>query len=202
MADKQLDATIAAAAFQKQWFANLRRRVFDERQPYALLQADVPFELFDLVDIPAVSNQWWAAMVAQNVRHRHISTRWQPMATMTVFAATRPRLCIHSVSRCTGATLGRAADATSALCSADLRLHSSRVFAVGRTFGSEFIRSIIRVPAICAALVEFSRYRWRSWSNRIDSPSLSRRWSDSSNGWRQSADGGWIKTPFASGSRW
>ena len=64
MADKQLDATIAASAFQKQWFANLRRRVFDERQPYALVQADVPFELFDLVDVPAVSNQWWAAMIA------------------------------------------------------------------------------------------------------------------------------------------
>ena len=64
MADKQLDATVAAAAFQKQWFANLRRRVFDERQPYALVQADVPFELLDLVDIPAVSNQWWAAIVA------------------------------------------------------------------------------------------------------------------------------------------
>ena len=28
------------------------------------VQADVPFELFDLVDIPAVSNQWWAAIVA------------------------------------------------------------------------------------------------------------------------------------------
>ena len=53
MADKQLDATRAASAFQKQWFADLRRRVFDERQPYALLQADVPFELFDLVDVPA-----------------------------------------------------------------------------------------------------------------------------------------------------
>ena len=38
--------------------------MFDERQPYALLQADVPFELFDLVDIPAVSNQWWASIVA------------------------------------------------------------------------------------------------------------------------------------------
>ena len=61
---KQLDATIAASAFQKQWFADLRRRVFDERQPYALVQADVPFELFDLMDIPAVSNQWWAAIVA------------------------------------------------------------------------------------------------------------------------------------------
>ena len=64
MADKQLEATLAAGAFQKQWFADLRRRVFDERQPYALLQADVPFELFDLLEIPAVSNQWWAAIVA------------------------------------------------------------------------------------------------------------------------------------------
>ena len=64
MAEKQLKSTIAAAAFQKQWFADLRRRVFDERQPYALLQADVPFELFDLVDIPAVSNQWWASLIA------------------------------------------------------------------------------------------------------------------------------------------
>jgi hypothetical protein len=64
MADKQLDATVAAAAFQKTWFAHLRRRVFDERQPYALVQADVPFELFDLVDVPAVSNQWWASIIA------------------------------------------------------------------------------------------------------------------------------------------
>ena len=64
MADKQLESTLAAGAFQKQWFAELRRRVFDERQPYALVQADVPFELFDLLDIPAVSNQWWASMLA------------------------------------------------------------------------------------------------------------------------------------------
>ena len=68
MADKQLDATAAATAFQKQWFADLRRRVFDDRQPYALLQADVPFELFDLLDIPAVSNQWWAAIIAAKRR--------------------------------------------------------------------------------------------------------------------------------------
>ena len=64
MAEKQLESTVAAAAFQKQWFGELRRRVFDERTPYALLQADVPFEIFDLLDIPAVSNQWWAALVA------------------------------------------------------------------------------------------------------------------------------------------
>ena len=64
MAEKQLESTIAAAAFQKEWFFQLRRRVFDERQPYALLQADVPFELLDLLDIPAVSNQWWSSLVA------------------------------------------------------------------------------------------------------------------------------------------
>jgi hypothetical protein len=64
VADKQLDSTRAASAFQKQWFAELRRRVFDDRQPYALLQADVPFELFDVAGIPAVSNQWWASMIA------------------------------------------------------------------------------------------------------------------------------------------
>jgi benzoyl-CoA reductase/2-hydroxyglutaryl-CoA dehydratase subunit BcrC/BadD/HgdB len=64
VADKQLESTAAAAAFQKQWFADLRRRVFDERRAYALVQADVPFELFDLLEIPAVSNQWWSSLVA------------------------------------------------------------------------------------------------------------------------------------------
>jgi benzoyl-CoA reductase/2-hydroxyglutaryl-CoA dehydratase subunit BcrC/BadD/HgdB len=64
VAEKQLESTFAAAAFQKQWFAELRRRVFAERQPYAIVQADVPFELFDLLEIPAVSNQWWSSLVA------------------------------------------------------------------------------------------------------------------------------------------
>jgi len=68
VAEKQLEATVAAASFQKEWFADLRRRVFDERQPYALLQADVPFELFDLMGIPAVSNQWWASIIAAKRR--------------------------------------------------------------------------------------------------------------------------------------
>jgi len=64
MADKQLRVTGAASAFQKDWFAQLRHRVFEQREPYALVQADVPFELFDLLDVPAVSNQWWAAVIA------------------------------------------------------------------------------------------------------------------------------------------
>jgi benzoyl-CoA reductase/2-hydroxyglutaryl-CoA dehydratase subunit BcrC/BadD/HgdB len=64
MAEKQLESTGAAMAYQKQWFADLRQRVFDQRQDYALVQADVPFELFDLLGIPAVSNQWWSSLVA------------------------------------------------------------------------------------------------------------------------------------------
>ena len=64
MADKQLESTVAASDFQKGWFGQLRERVFDRHEPYALVQADVPFELFDLVDLPAVSNQWWASLVA------------------------------------------------------------------------------------------------------------------------------------------
>ena len=68
MADKQLQSTLAAAAFQKQWFGDLRRRVFDERRPYALIQADVPFELFDLLEIPAVSNQWWSSPARPSTR--------------------------------------------------------------------------------------------------------------------------------------
>jgi benzoyl-CoA reductase subunit B len=64
MADKQLEATCEAASFQRQWFANLRKNVFEDRRPYALVQADVPFELFELLDIPAVSNQWWSSLIA------------------------------------------------------------------------------------------------------------------------------------------
>lgn len=64
MAEKQLSSTVAASEGQKAWFAELRRRVFESRVPYAIVQADMPFELFQIMDIPAVSNQWWAAVVS------------------------------------------------------------------------------------------------------------------------------------------
>jgi len=64
MADKQLQSTVAAAEGQKAWFAALRQRVFESRAPYALAQADMPLELFHIMDVPMVSNQWWAAVVS------------------------------------------------------------------------------------------------------------------------------------------
>lgn len=62
--DKQLATTRAAAEHQKNWFANLRRDVFEARQPYSIVQADMPLELFSVMEMPVVSNQWWAAVIA------------------------------------------------------------------------------------------------------------------------------------------
>jgi benzoyl-CoA reductase subunit B len=64
MPEKQLHTTVAAGAYQKEWFAQLRRAVFESRRPYAILQADMPFELFQVMGLPAVSNQWWSAVIA------------------------------------------------------------------------------------------------------------------------------------------
>ena len=64
MAEKQLASTAAASEGQKAWFAGLRKRVFDNRTPYTIVQADMPFELFQVMDVPTVSNQWWAAVVS------------------------------------------------------------------------------------------------------------------------------------------
>jgi benzoyl-CoA reductase/2-hydroxyglutaryl-CoA dehydratase subunit BcrC/BadD/HgdB len=64
MTGNQLRCTAAASAHQKAWFARLRQEVFEQRRPYAILQADMPFELFAVMDVPVVSNQWWAALVA------------------------------------------------------------------------------------------------------------------------------------------
>ena len=64
MGDKQLKSTAAAGEFQKKWFGQLRQDVFERQQPYAIAQADMPLELFSLLGMPVVSNQWWAAMIS------------------------------------------------------------------------------------------------------------------------------------------
>jgi benzoyl-CoA reductase subunit B len=63
--EKQLESTRASSEHQKAWFAELRRKVFDEKKPYAIAQADMPLELFELLGVPVVSNQWWAAVVSR-----------------------------------------------------------------------------------------------------------------------------------------
>jgi hypothetical protein len=64
MSEKQLASTVEASAHQKEWFSQLRRDVFEKQKPYAIVQADMPFELFQAMGIPTVSNQWWAALIS------------------------------------------------------------------------------------------------------------------------------------------
>jgi benzoyl-CoA reductase subunit B len=64
MAEKQLKSSTLAAAHQKAWFAQLREDVFEKQKPYAIVQADMPLELFHAMDVPVVSNQWWASVIA------------------------------------------------------------------------------------------------------------------------------------------
>src|SRR6185312_9356245 len=64
MAEKQLESTIAAAEYQKTWFSELRRQVFENQKPYAIVQADMPLELFQAMGVPVLSNKWWAAVIS------------------------------------------------------------------------------------------------------------------------------------------
>jgi len=64
MAEKQLHCTTAATEYQRAWFATLRRDVFESKKPYAIAQADMPLELFQVMGVPVVSNQWWSAIVS------------------------------------------------------------------------------------------------------------------------------------------
>jgi benzoyl-CoA reductase/2-hydroxyglutaryl-CoA dehydratase subunit BcrC/BadD/HgdB len=58
---KTLQATVTAAAYQKEWFLGLRKRV-EAGEDFAYLNADVPLEVLRAMDIPFVVNQWWAAI--------------------------------------------------------------------------------------------------------------------------------------------
>ncbi len=64
MPEKQLDCTRVAGEHRKSWFAQLREEVLEKQRPYAIVQADMPFELFQVMGVPAVSNQWWAAIIS------------------------------------------------------------------------------------------------------------------------------------------
>ena len=61
---KTLASTASATAYQKQYVANLRRRVVDEGEPFAIVQADTPHEIFHVMDIPIITNQWWSAYIS------------------------------------------------------------------------------------------------------------------------------------------
>jgi len=60
---KQLRSSVEGAAYQKEWFKKTRERI-SEGEPFALIQADTPHEIFLAMDIPAVVVQWWSAIIS------------------------------------------------------------------------------------------------------------------------------------------
>jgi hypothetical protein len=64
---KVLASASAATAYQRSWFADLRQRVADG-EPFAIVNADAPQEIFRTMGIPYVVNQWWASVCAAKQR--------------------------------------------------------------------------------------------------------------------------------------
>jgi benzoyl-CoA reductase/2-hydroxyglutaryl-CoA dehydratase subunit BcrC/BadD/HgdB len=61
---KRLACTTEATGFQKAFGQELKRRVVDEGEPFAVAQADTPHEIFHAMDIPVIANQWWSAYIS------------------------------------------------------------------------------------------------------------------------------------------
>ena len=68
---KTLACTAAANAYQKQFGIDLKRRVVDEGEPFAIVQADTPHEIFHVMDIPIITNQWWSAYISAKQLSNH-----------------------------------------------------------------------------------------------------------------------------------
>ena len=58
---KRLRSAVEANAYQREWFIRTRERVL-HGEPFAIVNADVPQEIFRAMDFPYVVNQWWAAV--------------------------------------------------------------------------------------------------------------------------------------------
>lgn len=65
---KALASTADFAAWQRDWFAEVRRKAAEG--PFAVVNADAPQEILRAMDIPYVVNQWWASIVAAKQRGR------------------------------------------------------------------------------------------------------------------------------------
>ncbi|WP_249018678.1 2-hydroxyacyl-CoA dehydratase family protein [Conexibacter sp. S30A1] len=59
----ELSCTAEFSRYQREWFSELRVRVGDG-EPFAVLSADSPHEIYRAMDIPYVVVQWWSSLIA------------------------------------------------------------------------------------------------------------------------------------------
>jgi benzoyl-CoA reductase subunit B len=86
---KDLACTAAANTYQRSFVADLRRRVVDQGEPFAIAQADTPHEIFHAMDIPLISNQWWSAYISA----KQLSGRYFQVLDRAGFPANSCRYC-------------------------------------------------------------------------------------------------------------
>lgn len=67
---KRLRSAAVANAYQRDWFMGMKDRVA-KGEPFAIVNADVPQEIFRAMDIPYVVNQWWAAVCSAKQMSPH-----------------------------------------------------------------------------------------------------------------------------------
>lgn len=86
---KDLACTRAATAYQRSFIADLKRRVIDNGEPFAIAQADTPHEIFHVMDIPLVTNQWWSAYISA----KQLSNHYDAVLDRHGYPSNRCRYC-------------------------------------------------------------------------------------------------------------
>jgi len=86
---KDLECTAAATAYQRAFVADLKRRVVDNGEPFAIAQADTPHEIFHAMDIALVTNQWWSAYISA----KQLSTHYDQVLERRGYPSNRCRYC-------------------------------------------------------------------------------------------------------------
>lgn len=59
----ELSCTADFSRHQREWFSEVRQRV-DDGEPFAVLSADSPHEIYRAMDIPYVVVQWWSSLIS------------------------------------------------------------------------------------------------------------------------------------------
>jgi benzoyl-CoA reductase subunit B len=86
---KDLQCTADALAHQRQFAAELKRRVVENGDPFVVAQADTPHELFHAMDIPLITNQWWSAYISA----KQLSARYFKVLEQRGYAGNGCRYC-------------------------------------------------------------------------------------------------------------
>ena len=86
---KDLQCTADALAHQRQFAAELKRRVVENGDPFVVAQADTPHELFHAMDIPLITNQWWSAYISA----KQLSAQYFKVLEQRGYAGNGCRYC-------------------------------------------------------------------------------------------------------------